>query len=1042
MRSGFSLLLLFTTFFVQALQMPAGGSLDERGIWRIGGAELQLTFAMDNWKWINNAQWSAPKSVTSDRRRSFSGAIQEGDCRGTVSQTIEEIRPGEFQFDCRMRLENPAVWKTLCATLSMPVFGGILRIDGREIIVPEQWKTSRLRAVAPAKRVELELPGGRVLEISGDLQVMVQDDRRWQETISTRLYFSPWQGQVKEASLSFVLKMKEPVARKISLAKVVNRTFADPDGSGWTGQGSNNDLEWLKAGTVTCAGFPFQIGPEEKAVVLGRVAPAQVKLALPGEPAGAVNLLHASAWPPPDGALLGYLDLEYANGKRESLPVKSGVDCGNWWTNDSYANAAVAIARDNSSATVGLYASSFRLSGNRPVAVTFRNVRPEACWMICAVTLSDRFIRFPRVPDRPVVMKADSKWRPHRFNSRVVPGSPLDFSGHLDAPAGKYGFVRNAGDGSLSFEHAPEKRLRLLGVNLCMTANYPEKEVADQLVEQLARIGYNSVRFHHHDNPMIDLDSPDSVTLDPIQLDRLDYLFARFKERGFYITTDLFTSRRLKEGDKILDAPERREEQILKVLLPINRAAMENWKTFARRWMTHRNPYTELTWAEDPALFCVNLVNEDPLYIRWNRFPETKKEYLKRYDVWKRNRSDAAANLLLFLEETQANALREQIDFVKRELGMKSLVTSLNCGMTSALTPARDQFDLVDNHQYFAHPSFPEKAWSLPAVYDQGSAIRRNAILPRLMMPSRIFGKPFLVTEFNFCSPNVFRAEGGPLVGAYAALQGWSGLWRFSWSHRKEVLTEPRVPGNFDSAWDPLQQFGDRIIWALFLRGDLTPAREAVSMAVEKSAYGHTGTPPDFPEEFSRLGLQVRIGSHVAGKNLPPGVRIYRKEENVVPDPRLKLDRNAGTFAVCTPRTECLVLPAGELTGRILRVRGADTFMTVAAISLDGKSLVSSDRILVIHLTNLAATGMHFANGTRTRLLHFGTFPLLLRRGTARIELALPSPCRVTALKNDGSELGDIKGEYQNGRLGFHADTAGFPAGVMAYLLSRNSSVF
>ena len=76
MRSGFSLLLLFTTFFVQALQMPAGGSLDERGVWRIDGAELQLTFAMDNWKWINNAQWSAPKSVTSDRRRSFSGAIQ------------------------------------------------------------------------------------------------------------------------------------------------------------------------------------------------------------------------------------------------------------------------------------------------------------------------------------------------------------------------------------------------------------------------------------------------------------------------------------------------------------------------------------------------------------------------------------------------------------------------------------------------------------------------------------------------------------------------------------------------------------------------------------------------------------------------------------------------------------------------------------------------------------------------------------------------------------------------------------------------------
>ena len=67
MRYGLSLLLLFTVFAVQALQIPAGASLDERGVWRIDGAELQLTFAMDNWKWINNAQWSSPKSVAADR---------------------------------------------------------------------------------------------------------------------------------------------------------------------------------------------------------------------------------------------------------------------------------------------------------------------------------------------------------------------------------------------------------------------------------------------------------------------------------------------------------------------------------------------------------------------------------------------------------------------------------------------------------------------------------------------------------------------------------------------------------------------------------------------------------------------------------------------------------------------------------------------------------------------------------------------------------------------------------------------------------------
>ena len=195
-----------------------------------------------------------------------------------------------------------------------------------------------------------------------------------------------------------------------------------------------------------------------------------------------------------------------------------------------------------------------------------------------------------------------------------------------------------------------------------------------------------------------------------------------------------------------------------------------------------------------------------------------------------------------------------------------------------------------------------------------------------------------------------------------------------------------------------------------------------------------TVTSLNFEAEYRPVSqLSLRAGVHA---------RAYNDESRgsyaFSPDPRLKLDRNAGTFAVCTPQTECLVLPAGELAGRVLRVKNADTFMTVAAISLDGRPLAASDRILVIHLTDLAATGMRFSSGTRTRLLDRGTFPLLLRRGTARIELASSVPLRVAALKSDGSELGEIKGEFRNGRFSFRADTAAFPAGVMAYLLSRN----
>ena len=58
---------------------------------------------------------------------------------------------------------------------------------------------------------------------------------------------------------------------------------------------------------------------------------------------------------------------------------------------------------------------------------------------------------------------------------------------------------------------------------------------------------------------------------------------------------------------------------------------MANWKEFARRLLTHRNPYTGLTYAEDPALYSLNLVNENPLVSIWNRIPQLVPLFEERY---------------------------------------------------------------------------------------------------------------------------------------------------------------------------------------------------------------------------------------------------------------------------------------------------------------------------------------------------------------------------------------------------------------------------
>ena len=155
----------------------------------------------------------------------------------------------------------------------------------------------------------------------------------------------------------------------------------------------------------------------------------------------------------------------------------------------------------------------------------------------------------------------------------------------------------------------------------------------------------------------------------------------------------------------------------------------------------------------------------------------------------------------------------------------------------------------------------------------------------------------------------------------------------------------------------------------------------------------------------------------------------------VAPDPRLRLVPADGTFVVVTERTETVTLPKGSLAAGVLRVKNADRFMTVAAISRDGKPLAESGDLLIIHLTNLSGSNVPYAANDICN--SWGTLPLLVERGTAELELAGSAPWRVAALATDGSVLGEVPGKFKDGIFRFKVDTGCFPGGVMAYHLTR-----
>lgn len=1005
-----------------ALEMPPGATLEPNGVLKIGNASLSFSAATASWSFRDNSKWQNIETRSGPDSLEFTGEFEFAGIQARAVEMIRQTGPNKYRVESEFRFPSPVFANAVFASVTIPLPTGALLVDGKPIAVPEAGGPPELLSSRQVRSLRVETPGGMIFLLSGNLRLMIQDNRKWwKNELSIRIAYTPGTGQLSEAALGFDLEIQSHGGFPVN-----------PGGA------ANADSGFSKEKTLALAGFPFRIGGGKSAITVGGASPDRsVKLDLPaGTRARAVNLLHSAdwnqmaGWLPEKGKPIGFLDVTYADGKQESIPVKTDIDCGHRATlNASHPNAVMAVTGEGDASATGFYASSFALSGDRPVSIVFRAAEPESvAWTAAAVTLSNRAVRFPAQQGRPFTIREGARWKRLDFERKIIAGSPLDFSRlrPLEAPAGKYGFVQAAPDGEFTFRNAPDKRIRFYGVNLCFSANIPDRETADEMVEYLVRMGYNTVRIHHQESVLMDKNAADSLTFDPVALDKLDYLFAKCKERGLYLTTDLYVNRRFRPGDNIgVRDPETLNN--VKGLLPVNRAAMENWKEFARRWMNHKNPYTGMTWGEDPALATLLMVNEEALPLSWGRSPELIPVYRQKFEDWKREKGLPAKDHTAFnrfLGELETRMFEEQLDFVRNELKLKTMLsgTTGRCAMANRI-------DFTDEHGYFAHPSFPLNAWKPPIQFDAGSAIRNNASILRNFMPRRHFGKPLTVTEFNFCYPNPFRAEQGPLTGAYAALQNWGGLWRFTWSHGLGGLKTTTTLFPFDAVNDPMQQFSDRIVVALFLRGDMTPAKEIVSCRVPDDWEG------SFPAGLDELGLNARTGWQYDGETLPAGARPFRPGMTVAPDPRLKLNRAAGTFTVVTERTETVTLPKGSLSAGTLRVKNADRFMTVAAISRDGKPLSASNDILIIHLTNISASNVPYADSDTCN--GWGTLPLLVERGVAELELAARTPWRVAALATDGSELGEVPGEFRDGLFRFKADTGGFPGGVIAYHLTR-----
>ena len=1094
--------ILLVLFFLSAvLSLFAELKIHEKGNFEIGGLSARIKCFDNQWRGCTQAERHF--IVRKKDENSLVSEIDMPELKGTLRQRISETGKGTWRYTAEVELAKgfSAPQVALDMTVRAAEFGGTeIWADGEKFefpvnVLPIQdpfnllWK--KLNAVVfPMKRAQV------VFSSKTPFDFLVQDDRAFGgNTFAVRIVM-PKTGE-NSYVITLELKEKAYTISPLDLRMAFNTNFEDeyPDDrkGGWTDQGADNDLRMFpcREKQPRIGDVPFALVAPEKngnrsCIVLRgpfRDYFPQSAEAVQTAPCRGnyLYILHALAWP--SSGKVGDITLEYTDGTRAVIAVTGMKDVGNWWSPQSYLNGAIAWSGENKAAVVGLYRSVYPVE-NKPVGkITFSSTG-SSVWAIVAATLSS-----DRIPEKrlggPVAIEKGADWQPIRLEKDVVSGSVLDFSGTLDAPAGKYGpvVVRN---GQFEFRDRPGMQVRFYGTNLVDTAQFMEHEWSERLADRMAKAGFNLVRIHHHDNGLSVRKDGASTELNEKNLDRLNYLIACFKKRGIYVITDCYVSRRFTE--KELEAWGAGD---FKHLVFLKESAMANWKRFVKNWFTAKNPYTGLALGDDPVLIGVNLINEGFLGERWNGpMGEIKQAQFRKWlngKGWKDEPKKHEELTAAWLLETYERSYQEMYAYLRNELGMKVPVSDQNHHSEWLLSFLRDRYDYVDNHYYFDHPQFPVKAWTLPARLENVSSLKSAAADLTWMFPTRIYGKPLAITEFDYAKPNFFRAEGGVLPGAYAGLQDWGGLVQFAYSHGSfNIKTDQATGGPFDLASDVVKILSHRIGVKLFLGREIKPAPVVLAAAFSCPEKMDFSMVPS--RDLRNLGLVARLGTAIlpdgtasreklpgelgallnTGFNFPNGTwdvpvveaKTYGSDpfrelmqKGVLPrDSRstdgkifrsaggqLELDTVRQTFRAKAPGVEVLILPA-KLSGsaEVLTVRNHVGRGVFSLQSVDGRGLRESERMLFLHLTDSQATLLKFDNPLVQQYSSWGKPPHLAARGEAEITLALPDGrYRLYSCDTSGRRLAEVPLKCSNGNVSFEAKVFRPEGCVFVYELVR-----
>jgi len=633
----------------------------------------------------------------------------------------------------------------------------------------------------------------------------------------------------------------------------------------------------------------------------------------------------------------------------------------------------------------------------------------------------------------------------------------VDMSFLNPEPAGKAGYI-TLKDGH--FADGNGEKIRFFGTNLTFGSCFPDKETAVALAARLRKLGMNVMRFHHMDNQSAPggIWDKEKKSLDPDQLDKLDWLIYQLKMHGIYTNINTHVSGNYPG----MDYKGIEQFNYGKTIDQFYRPYIEKQKDYAKMLLTHKNPYTGTTYTEEPAVAFVEVNNENSLLSSWSLLPQLNREHkaalTRLWNEWLNSHPDYKKNiagsdlftiitnydngstevrkeaLWSFLVDTEMAYAKEMTDYFRNELKVKALVSETQASYSGIAGILRESSyaDFIDMHSYWEHPDFPGRSWSRTDWRIRNSSMvsdKMGGTLPRFGQ-HRVAGMPLTISEYDHPAPSFFVAEMYPMLNSFSAFQDFDGIYQFACG---TPYDKGMIPGFFALNGHPLKQIFVPAGAVMFRMGAVRPGEHNVQLGLPKeSVIGElvkTGDKLklhvtnmnyiwDAAGSVNALALLHPISVNTQAAELKLSEPVSVPEGPWVSETgELEWDNRDSINAVFKINAPAARAAIGYIGGKDIELGTVSVQMdttrynwaTVTLTALDGKPLEESSRILLVAAGRVENTNWKWDEKFTTLGGDWGEAPTRAEGIPARLIFRDMDKFSVHALDPAGNQLTELK---------------------------------